>query len=148
MEAASRSPPPCDSDYSEASSRGRRMNFPSFPSFHRPVRRSTTAWIGMLVKYFQSEGAEAGIQQNLRWETSCDLSVWSQRPKRSNGATSRHSVILDHCGFRPMFLGCSQIMWAHSQLMWSREADYSQLIWSQNSGCFWARRFMFSGRYS
>src|SRR5208282_3105069 len=47
-----------------------------------------------------------------------------------------------------MFSGCSQLMWAHSHVIWSRATRYSQLIWSQNSGCFWARRFMFSGRYN
>src|SRR5260370_38904377 len=26
-------------------------------------------------------------------------------------------VILDHCGFRPMFLGCSQTIWAHSHVL-------------------------------
>src|SRR5262249_31477659 len=35
-----------------------------------------------------------------------------------------------------MFSVCSQIMWAHSHAMWSGEARYSQLIWSQNSDVF------------
>jgi len=37
---------------------------------------------------------------------------------------------------RPMFLRCSQTMWAHSHVIWSRAARYSQLIWSQNSDVF------------
>src|SRR5271166_3858467 len=45
-------------------------------------------------------------------------------------------VILDHCGFRPMFLGCSQIMWAHSHAMWSRAALRSQLMWAGNPDVF------------
>jgi hypothetical protein len=35
------------------------------------------------------------------------------------------------------------------QMQWTpREDRYSHPMWSQNSGCFRARRFMFSGRYS
>jgi hypothetical protein len=45
-------------------------------------------------------------------------------------------------------LGCSQIMWAHSHLIWSQGPSYSHSMWSGNERCFCARRFMFSGRYT
>jgi Leucine-rich repeat (LRR) protein len=37
---------------------------------------------------------------------------------------------------------------ARSHLIWSRAACRSHLMWSGNERCFWARRFMFSGRYN
>jgi hypothetical protein len=46
-----------------------------------------------------------------------------------------------------MLSGCSQLFWSHSQLIWSRAARYSQLMWSRNGGCYRAKPFMLSGRY-
>ena len=47
-----------------------------------------------------------------------------------------------------MFSVCSQLMWAHSHVMWSQALGYSQLIWSRNNGCSRFLRFMFSVRYN
>ena len=37
-----------------------------------------------------------------------------------------------------MFSGCSQIMWAHSHLIWAGGLPYSQIIWAGNDRCYQA----------
>jgi hypothetical protein len=39
-------------------------------------------------------------------------------------------LILRDCGFDEMFAGSSQIMWAHSQIIWVRAESYSHVIWA------------------
>jgi hypothetical protein len=53
-----------------------------------------------------------------------------------------------HCDFRPMFLG----LFSNSVVSFSSNLVLSGRLFSINvvrkSGCFWARRFMFSVRYT
>src|SRR5258707_15825614 len=82
------------------------------PPSHQPACASS-------MMEYTSASFVAGFLLTLLWLLSSE--------RKKEGATGNlvpvqerpTVVMLDHCGFRPMFLGCSQTMWAHSYVIWS-----------------------------
>jgi hypothetical protein len=52
------------------------------------------------------------------------------------------------CGSASLFAGSSHRLWAPSQRIWARQAAWSHRLWTGNSSCLRASRWMIAGRYT